>query len=61
MVPTRPEPAATAADTAPLAAGPHIHRRQYRHTWAHHYRQSGGDRGDLKRLGGWKSDQMVDR
>ena len=23
--------------------------------------ENGGDRGDLKRLGGWKSDQMVDR
>jgi site-specific recombinase XerD len=44
------------------AAGvPHIHPHQYRHTWAHQYRKSGGDRGDLKRLGGWKSDQMVDR
>ena len=40
---------------------PHIHPHQGRHTWAHEFRVSGGDRGDLKRLGGWKSDQMVDR
>lgn len=44
------------------AAGvPTVHPHQYRHTWAHHYRKAGGDRGNLKRLGGWKSDQMVDR
>jgi site-specific recombinase XerD len=46
---------------ARLAGVPHIHPHQYRHTWAHQYRKSGGDRGDLKRLGGWRSDQMVDR
>lgn len=44
-----------------LAGVPHIHPHQYRHTWAHQYRKSGSDRGDLKRLGGWKSGQMVDR
>jgi integrase len=44
-----------------LAGVPHVHPHQYRHTWAHEHRKSGGDRGDLKRLGGWKSDQMVDR
>ena len=44
-----------------LAGVRHVHPHQYRHTWAHEYRKSGGDRGDLKRLGGWKSDQMVDR
>jgi integrase/recombinase XerC len=49
------------ARRARLADVPHIHPHQYRHTWAHQYRVSGGDRGDLKRLGGWKSDQMVDR
>lgn len=38
-----------------------IHPHQGRHTWAHEFRVAGGDRGDLKRLGGWKSDQMVDR
>jgi site-specific recombinase XerD len=44
------------------AAGlPPIHPHQGRHTWAHEFRVNGGDRGDLKRLGGWKSDQMVDR
>jgi site-specific recombinase XerD len=49
------------ARRARVAGVPHIHPHQYRHTWAHQYRKSGGDRGDLKRLGGWKSDQMVDR
>jgi integrase/recombinase XerC len=49
------------ARRAQAAGVPHIHPHQYRHTWAHQYRKSGGDRGDLKRLGGWKSDQMVDR
>lgn len=40
---------------------PSIHLHQFRHTWARQMRQSGLDRGDLKRMGGWKSDQMVDR
>jgi site-specific recombinase XerD len=40
---------------------PHIHPHQFRHTWAHQFKLAGGDRGDLKRMGGWKSDQMVDR
>jgi integrase len=44
-----------------LAGVRHLHPHQFRHTWAHEHRRSGGDRGDLKRLGGWKSDQMVDR
>lgn len=43
------------------AGTPRIHPHQGRHTWAHEFRVAGGDRGDLKRLGGWKSDQMVDR
>lgn len=37
---------------ARTAKVPHIHPHQYRHTWSHEYRKSGGDRGDLKRLGG---------
>jgi len=44
------------------AAGiPHIHPHQLRHTWAHEWRASGGSEGDLKRLGGWRSRQMLDR
>ena len=43
------------------AGVPHIHPHQFRHTWAHEFRVAGGDRGDLKRQGGWRSDQMVDR
>lgn len=40
---------------------PRIHPHQFRHTWAHQFKLAGGDRGDLKRMGGWRSDQMVDR
>lgn len=44
------------------AAGiPHVHPHQLRHTWAHQFRVLGGSEGDLKRLGGWKSRQMLDR
>ncbi len=43
------------------AGVPRVHPHQFRHTWAHQFKLSGGDRGDLKRMGGWKSDQMVDR
>jgi integrase len=34
------------AHRARAAGVPHIHPHQYRHTWAHQYRKSGGDRGD---------------
>jgi integrase/recombinase XerC len=44
-----------------MAGVPHVHPHQLRHTWAHQFKLAGGDRGDLKRMGGWKSDQMVDR
>ena len=40
---------------------PRIHPHQFRHTWAHQFKLAGGDCGDLKRMGGWRSDQMVDR
>jgi len=40
---------------------PHVHPHQLRHTWAHQFRLRGGSEGDLKRLGGWKSRQMLDR
>lgn len=49
------------ARRATMAGVPHIHPHQLRHTWAHQFKLAGGDRGDLKRMGGWKSDQMVDR
>ena len=33
----------------------------FRHSFSHHFRVAGGDRDDLKELGGWKSDAMVSR
>ncbi len=37
-----------------------IHAHMYRHRWARRYLRKGGQRGDLKILGGWKTDQMVE-
>lgn len=41
--------------------GVDLHPHMLRHSWAHHYRANGGNPDDLKRLAGWKSDQMVAR
>lgn len=38
-----------------------IHPHQFRHTFAHQYLRAGGNEGDLMRVTGWKSRQMVDR
>jgi site-specific recombinase XerD len=44
------------------AAGlPEIHPHQFRHTYAHQWLASGGTEGDLMRLAGWKSRQMLAR
>jgi len=40
---------------------PELHPHMLRHSWAHHYRANGGNPDDLKRLAGWKSDQMLAR
>jgi integrase len=40
---------------------PDIHPHQFRHTYAHQWLASGGTEGDLMRLGGWKSRQMLAR
>ncbi len=40
---------------------PKIHPHQFRHTFAHEWKAAGGSNDDLKRLGGWESDQMVYR
>lgn len=40
---------------------PAIHPHQFRHTFAHLYLKAGGNEGDLMRVTGWKSRQMVDR
>lgn len=41
--------------------GVDLHPHMLRHSWAHHYRANGGHPDDLKRLAGWRSDQMVAR
>jgi site-specific recombinase XerD len=38
-----------------------IHPHQFRHTFAHEYLRNGGNEGDLMRVTGWRSRQMVDR
>ncbi len=38
-----------------------IHPHQFRHTFAHQWLASGGAEGDLQRLAGWRSPQMLQR
>ena len=38
-----------------------IHPHQLRHSFAHAWLASGGNEGDLMRLGGWRSRQMLNR
>lgn len=38
-----------------------LHPHMFRHTMAHEFRAAGGEEGDLMRLGGWRSRQMLDR
>jgi site-specific recombinase XerD len=40
---------------------PDIHPHQFRHTYAHQWLAAGGTEGDLMRLAGWKSRQMLAR
>ena len=40
---------------------PPINPHQFRHTFAHLYLKAGGSEGDLMRVTGWRSRQMVDR
>jgi site-specific recombinase XerD len=40
---------------------PDIHPHQFRHTYAHQWLSAGGTEGDLMRLAGWKSRQMLAR
>jgi len=41
--------------------GVHIHAHMFRHTFADSWLSSGGTEGDLMRLAGWRSRQMLDR
>jgi site-specific recombinase XerD len=38
-----------------------VHAHQFRHTFAHYWKASGQQEGDLKRLMGWRSDAMLAR
>jgi integrase len=40
---------------------PNLFVHQFRHTWAHHALKNGVAEGDLMRLGGWRSREMVSR
>ncbi len=39
----------------------HVHPNQLRHTWADRWLRSGGNEGDLQRLGGWESSEIMRR
>lgn len=39
----------------------HVHAHQLRHTFAHHWLAAGGNEGDLMRLAGWRSRDMLNR
>ncbi len=39
----------------------HVHPHQLRHTWADRWLSAGGNEGDLQRLGGWESADIMRR
>ena len=49
------------AKRAAAAGLPRIHAHQFRHGFAHQWLAEGGQEGDLMRLAGWKSRQMLNR
>ena len=44
-----------------LAGLPELHPHQLRHTFAHAWLEAGGNEGDLMRLAGWRSREMLAR
>lgn len=46
---------------AEVAGIGHVFAHQFRHTFSHTWLESGGNEGDLMRLGGWSSSQMLRR
>lgn len=46
---------------AKLAGIDHVHPHQLRHTWADRWLAAGGSEGDLQRLGGWESAEVMRR
>ena len=48
-------------DRAARAGLGHVHPHQLRHTFAHAWLAAGGNEGDLMRLTGWRSREMVNR